>query len=296
MSKAAQMITEDYEIIYVNDGSTDHSLEKLLDIYDRDEHVIIIDLTRNFGQPNAMRTGLRYAKGDVVFIIDDDLEEQPEWLPNFYQTLKETNSEVVFSAQHKRKGGGFEKYSGALFFFFLQRMLRAQAIHNVMTARLMTHEHACMLSQFKENKASFTALSLWTGCKYKVLYFDKMSRNSTSYNMRKRLRLMINHITSTSLHPLYWPLTLATSWIAFCILFFASTLLPRVSLLSNIDFFQKGTMLLAIVGIGFILVSLSIISIYFSQMFDEMRGRPIAFIRKIYTRQATCAASANNEG
>ena len=106
ISKEAQKITNDYEIIFVDDGSPDDSLLKVVALYERDSRVKVVELSRNFGHHKAIMTGLSCAKGDFVFLIDSDLEEAPELLGSFWNELqKEDDLDVVYGVQEKRKGG-----------------------------------------------------------------------------------------------------------------------------------------------------------------------------------------------
>ncbi|MGH9548808.1 MAG: glycosyltransferase family 2 protein, partial [Terriglobales bacterium] len=100
----AERVTSDFEIILVNDGSPDNSLEIALSLYRKDARVRIVDLSRNFGHHKAMMTGLAHARGDMVFLLDSDLEEEPELLNTFYEKLQQTGADVVFGVQQKRKG------------------------------------------------------------------------------------------------------------------------------------------------------------------------------------------------
>src|SRR3954467_2021177 len=112
----AEKITSDYEIIFVNDGSPDNSLGIALSIYERDDRVRVIDLSRNFGHHKAMMTGLTHARGDLVFLIDSDLEEDPELLASFGEAMSQTGADVVYGVQRGRRGGLVERWSGRLFF------------------------------------------------------------------------------------------------------------------------------------------------------------------------------------
>ncbi|MBI5664356.1 MAG: glycosyltransferase family 2 protein, partial [Nitrospirae bacterium] len=117
ISTAAQRITDDYELILVNDGSPDESLSAALALYEKDKRVIVIDFAKNFGHHKAIMTGLSYAQGDYVFLIDSDLEEQPENLDLFWNELHAApNIDVVYGTQYKRKGGWFEKITGNIFY------------------------------------------------------------------------------------------------------------------------------------------------------------------------------------
>src|SRR5687767_15043180 len=95
-TRAAELVHSDYEIILVHDGSPDESLNIALRIHQCDPHVRVIDLARNFGHHKAMMTGLEHARGELVFLLDSDLEEEPEWLQEFHRTLRQEKADVVY--------------------------------------------------------------------------------------------------------------------------------------------------------------------------------------------------------
>ena len=116
VSAAAQKITDDYEVIFVNDGSPDQSLDIAIALYEEDKRVRVIDLSRNFGHHKAIMTGLAHARSDLVFLLDCDLEEEPEWLEKFYDEFKTSDADVVYGVQQTRKGAFFERITGILFY------------------------------------------------------------------------------------------------------------------------------------------------------------------------------------
>ena len=100
---ASELVGEDYEIILVNDGSPDNSLEIAINLCNLDQHMVVVDLSRNFGHHKAMMTGLAQAIGDQIYLIDSDLEEEPEWLVSFEEKLQSEQCDVVYGVQSKRK-------------------------------------------------------------------------------------------------------------------------------------------------------------------------------------------------
>src|SRR5258708_4637731 len=116
LTASALHIAEDYEIILVNDASPDDALTIAIQLFKADGHVRVIDLSRNFGQHRALMVGLQHARGDLVFLLDSDLEEDPELLERFYEILLETRADVVYGTQQSRKGGTFERWSGDIFY------------------------------------------------------------------------------------------------------------------------------------------------------------------------------------
>ena len=117
ITKCAQGITHDYELILVNDGSPDNSLELAVSLHEKDQRVKVVDLSRNFGHHKAMMVGLEYAQSDYVFLIDSDLEEPPETLKLFWEEIQGAKDfDVVFGVQEKRRGGWLERISGTLYY------------------------------------------------------------------------------------------------------------------------------------------------------------------------------------
>src|SRR5512139_2401581 len=102
---AKKLAGEDYEIVLVNDGSPDNSLDLAVQLTESDSHVVVVDLSRNFGHHKAMMTGLAHARGEQVLLIDSDLEEEPEWLIAFAEQMQSEHCDVVYGAQEQRKGG-----------------------------------------------------------------------------------------------------------------------------------------------------------------------------------------------
>src|SRR5438093_844843 len=124
VSRAASTMTDDYELIFVNDGSPDDSLQRAIALYEQDRRVRIVDLSRNFGHHKAMMTGLAHVRGDLVFLIDVDLEEQPDWLLEFSKVMERTRADVVFGVQQRRKGRLFERWTGAIFYKSFNALLQ----------------------------------------------------------------------------------------------------------------------------------------------------------------------------
>ena len=147
---AAEGITDQFEIVLVNDGSPDESLDIALELHERDRRVRVIDLARNFGQHKAILTGLAHARGELVFSLDSDLEEDPNWLGPFHERMGETGADVVYGVQRKRKGRLFERISGALYYAIF-RLLSSHAVPaNQVSARLMTRRYVKSLIEHRD--------------------------------------------------------------------------------------------------------------------------------------------------
>ena len=142
---AKQFAGDDYEIVLINDGSPDNSLELAVRLTEVDSHVVVVDLSRNFGHHKAMMTGLKHAKGELVFLIDSDLEEEPEWLYSFWKKLSQSGGDVAIGIQMVRKGGWFERWTGKIYYSLFCALTGVTVPNNVVTARLMTRRFVDVL-------------------------------------------------------------------------------------------------------------------------------------------------------
>jgi len=284
ISKEAQKITQDYEIIFVDDGSPDDSLQKAVVLYEKDSKVKVIELSRNFGHHKAIMTGLKHAKGEFVFLIDSDLEEEPELLGNFWEELhKEKDLDVVYGVQESRKGGWFERWSGGLFWKFINFMSPIKIPSNMVTARLMTKEYNKSLIAYKESEIFIGGIWAHTGYKQKELKIKKGSRSETTYTLKRKLALFVNSVTSFSSKPLIYifyiglmTTLISTLFILKLVidkLFFGLTFEGWTSLIVSVWFFG-----------GLIILLLGIIGIYLSKIFIEVKQRPYTIVRKFYEK------------
>ncbi len=278
---AATRLNHRFEIILVNDGSPDASLETALRLQLQDRRIRIIDLSRNFGHHKAMMTGLMHARGEMVFLIDSDLEEEPELLESFYQKYLESHPDVVFGVQRKRKGDFFERLSGAIFFKAFNALSTHPLPRNVITARLMTRKYVDALVRHQERETLIAGLWVLTGFEQVPVTVTKSSRRKSSYSLRKRISHFVNAITSFSNKPLVFIFYLG------CLILLLSTI-AAVDLILRKLFF--GTLLVGWASLmvsiwllgGLTIFCLGVIGIYLSKVFIEVKQRPYTVIRQIY--------------
>ncbi|MFA5404943.1 MAG: glycosyltransferase family 2 protein, partial [Ignavibacteria bacterium] len=190
--KEIRKITNDYEIIFVNDGSKDNSLCKSLEVKRIDNCVIVIDLSRNFGHHKAIMAGLKKSTGDYIFLLDVDLEEKPEWLSIFWDKINSIQDiDVVYGAQKMRKGGYFERISGSLFFTIYNFLSETKIPKNLILARLMTGRYVNSLLEFGENEIVFAGVSELTGYNKIEIPVEKKNKGNTTYNFFKKINLSL---------------------------------------------------------------------------------------------------------
>lgn len=284
VSETARQISDDYEIIFVNDGSPDDSLLIALDLFERDEHVRVVDLSRNFGHHKAMMTGLMHVRGDQVFLIDCDLEESPELLLTFHEKMRETQADVIFGVQSERKGSLLKRILGD-FFYRLNNFFSAQHLpRNLLTVRLMSRRYIDQLVRHQENV--FFIAGLWqnTGYKQVPVMVDKADKGRSTYNFWRKLAI-IYAITSFSNRPLLYIAYLGillTVPAAILIIHFIWRYLAWgipvdgwTSMFVSVWFFG-----------GLNIFVLGVIAIYISVIFAEVKRRPYTIVRDVYQRLA----------
>src|SRR5688572_17507517 len=202
MSDCARALADDFEIVMVDDGSPDASLQAALEIAAIDTHVRVVELSRNFGHHKAMMTGLEVTDGDFVFLIDVDLEEEPEWLRMFWSALHDSRVDVVYGYQTVRKGSALERLGGALHWWIIRRLSSYPIPQNLVTARLMTQQYVRSLIRHKEHMTAIGGLWAITGYRQLGLPVTKRSRGDSSYSLWRRIAMGFEGITSFSEKPL----------------------------------------------------------------------------------------------
>lgn len=278
---AKKLVDEDYEIVLVNDGSSDNSLDLAVRLTETDSRLTVIDLSRNFGHHKAMMTGLAHAKGDQVFLIDSDLEEEPEWLLNFARQMDVETSDVVFGVQPKRKGGFFEQITGTVFYQAFRLFTGIDQPNNIVTARLMSRRYVDALLMHRERELNIGGLWIITGFKQCHQFVQKHSSSPTTYSFSKKLSHFVNAVTSFSSLPLvftfYSGLFISTSALIYIIyltiryLFIASPPDGYTSIIASIWLFS-----------GLVIFFIGVQGIYISKVFSEVKQRPYSIVRHIY--------------
>ncbi|MDC0922912.1 glycosyltransferase family 2 protein [Gammaproteobacteria bacterium] len=279
---AGDLFGDDFEIIFVNDGSPDNSLELCLDLMRHDPKVKIVDLSRNFGHHKAMMTGLKDATGGLVFLIDIDLEEQPEWLEPFKKQLTDEGLDVVYGVQSKRKGNFFEKFTGFIFYRLFRLFTKLDQPNNITTARLMTYSYVQALISHEERELNIGGLWMITGFKQAYQTIVKLSSSPSVYTKSNKFSHFINSITSFSSLPLriafYSGLFISGTaflFISYQLYLYSFYSPPEgyISVIASIWFFS-----------GLIIFFNSIQGIYISKIFMEVKQRPYTIVKKKYQK------------
>jgi putative glycosyltransferase len=285
---AALAITSDYEFILVDDGSPDASFAVATALREADDRVTVVQLSRNFGQHKAMMTGLAHATGDLVFLLDADLEEAPEWLTDFHADMQAVGADVVYGVQEQRKGGLWERTSGGLFYRILGRLSNVPVPPNQTTCRLMTRDYVTALVAHREREVFMAGLWAATGFKQVPRIVQKTSRGSSGYNLRKKLAMAVDSLTSFSTAPLrgiflvgvcILVLSVAVAGVAVAYSLFGAVLPGWTSLAVSIWFLG-----------GLILFAQGVTAIYLGKVLAEVKQRPYTVVRAVLSGRRTADA------
>lgn len=292
VSGAASRLTDDFEVVLVNDGSPDQSLDLALGLLARDPRVRVVDLSRNFGHHKAMMTGLMHARGELVFLIDADLEEPPELLVDFHEALRQHHSDVVYGVQATRRGGVVERLSGWVYFKIFNLISDVPIPVNVVTVRLMTRRYVDALLQHRERETIIAGLWAITGFAQHAVTVTKGENRGSSYSLAHKIAILVNSVTSFSDRPLiaifYLGVAIgllaatAATYLVVQRLFFGVALPGWPSLIVSV--WMLG---------GLMLGSLGIIGIYVSRIFIETKQRPYTIVRQVHERPARPAARSD---
>jgi putative glycosyltransferase len=282
-SATAQEITSDYELIFVDDGSPDNSLDLALSLYARDPRVRVIELSRNFGHHRAIMTGLEHSKGDLVFLLDSDLEEAPELLKQFLAEIEIRGADVIYGVQKTRRGDWFERAAGSLFYWIFNAISIYPVPANPVTARLMNQRYVTALVQHRDREIFLAGLWAITGFRQVAIQVEKGHKGITTYNLSRRVTALVDAVTSFSNRPLIFIFYVGSAIVTISasaglalilrVLFFGSFLPGWASLMVSIWFLG-----------GLMIFCIGIVGIYLSRVFSETKERPYTIIRQLHER------------
>ncbi|HXF84902.1 MAG TPA: glycosyltransferase family 2 protein [Anaerolineales bacterium] len=272
---------EPWELLLVDDGSTDGSTELIRELAKQDEHVRPVIFARNFGHQLAVTAGLDYSRGDAVVIIDADLQDPPELIPQMAEKWKE-GYEVVYAVRAEREGESwFKLWTASLFYRIIYRITDVKIPLDAGDFRLMDRKVVSVMNTMRERHRFLRGMSAWVGFKQIGIEYKRAARKAgeTKYPFRKMFRLALNAITSFS----YFPLQVAT-FFGFFSAGIAILAIPVVIYLrasGSQAFFGQATTLIAVLFLGGVqLISLGILGEYIGRLYDEAKGRPLYIVRE----------------
>lgn len=277
---AARAVTDAYEIVLVNDGSPDDSLERAKALLTRHPRMVIVDLSRNFGHHRAMMAGLARARGSRVFLIDSDLEEDPAWLAQFDEAQRTRGVDVVYGVQDTRKGGVLERASGAVFYKTINSVFDFPIPENVVTARLMTRRYVRALVAHRERTFAIAGLWAMTGFEQVAMPVKKGTRTTTTYGVWRRISALVNAVTAFTARPLVWIFYLGAAIMAFALLLAGYLVIRRL----NNEFLEGWVSVFVSIWFlgGLMIFCIGVIGIYLAKVFEETKRRPYVTVRGVH--------------
>ncbi|HPN96164.1 MAG TPA: glycosyltransferase family 2 protein [Candidatus Moranbacteria bacterium] len=272
----------DFELIFVNDGSRDKSLEELRKMEKEDERVMVIDLSRNFGKEIATTAGINHCRGEACIMLDSDLQHPVEKIPEFVSKW-ENGAEVVIGVRKKNNGEGLVKKMGSFFFYkIINRISDTKVMSNATDYRLLDRMVINEFNKLTEKNRMTRALIDWLGFKREYIYFEARPRihGEAGYSFWKLMRLAFNSMISLSIFPLR-----IAGYLGIIITIFSGVLGLFIFITNyvteSLDF--SGPAILAVVIlflIGIVLICLGLIALYIANIHSEVNNRPLYVVRR----------------
>lgn len=271
----------DYEILIINDGSKDKTLEILHDLNAKDKHLQYVNLARNYGKEIAMAAGLDYVKGDVVVILDADLQIPPEYIPEMLSYYEEGYDDVYGRRKSRNDESFFKRLGTKIYYKALQSLTRVDILKNTSDFRLLSRRAVEALKQYKEQRRYTKGLFALIGFKKKEFIYEPVKRyaGKSKWNYFSLINLAIEGITSFSTFPLRLSSFLGIIVAAVGFIYIVFLVLKTIIFGEPVRGYP--TLLSIIVFLGGIqLLSLGVIGEYLGRIFDEVKNRPLYFVEK----------------
>ena len=272
---------EPWELILVDDGSSDGSMDIIHELSKKDKHVRPVIFARNFGHQVAVTAGLDFSRGDAVIVIDADLQDPPELILEMAKKWKDGN-EVVFAVRAEREGESwFKLWTASLFYRIISRITDVKIPLDTGDFRLMDRKVVDVMNQMRERHRFLRGMSAWVGFKQVGVEYKRAARvaGETKYPFRKMFRLAVNAITGFS----YLPLQVATyfGFVAAGIAILAIPVVAYMRITGSQAFFGQASTLIAVLFLGGVqLISLGVLGEYIGRLYDEAKGRPLYIVRE----------------
>lgn len=277
-----------FEVLLVNDGSKDKTFSIMQELRAKDKRINYLNLSRNFGKETAMIAGLDYAKGDCVIIIDADLQDPPELIPEMLKYW-EQGYDDVYAKRKSRKGETWlKKFTSKMYYKVLQSMTKVEIQKDTGDFRLLDRRCVEALKQIRESQRYTKGLFSWIGYNKKEILYDRDPRaaGQTKWNYKKLVDLSIDGITSFTTSPLRWSAILgilvSLAGFIYMLVIIIKTLINGVEVPG-----YASTMVVILFLGGIQLIFLGVIGEYLGRAFYETKGRPLYFIERYNEERET---------
>lgn len=271
----------EFEVLFVNDGSKDKTIEIIKELRNKDERICYVDFSRNFGKEVAMLAGLDYAKGDAVIFMDADLQDPPELIPELIKYWEEGYDDV-YARRSSRKGETFiKKFTSKMYYKVLQKLTRVEIQKDTGDFRLLDRRCVNALKKLRESQRCSKSMFSWIGYKKKEVMYDRDPRiaGKTKWNYFKLIDLAIDGITSFTTSPLRISTYLAIPTFLMLFVYFIYVIIKCCVLNVAIQAFQA-TILLILFFSGIQIMLFGIVGEYLGRIFNETKNRPLYFVNE----------------
>ena len=277
---SVQKITEDYEVILVEDGSLDHSWEKIEYHCKRDSRIKGLRLSRNFGQHYAITAGLDHCTGDWVVVMDCDLQDQPEEIVKLYNKVLE-GYDVVFGRRIRRKDKLLKRFSSKLFYIIFNYLTESKFDNTISNFSIADQKVIENFKKLKEHNRSYPLFIKWMGFVIGFIEVKHVKRlkGKTSYTLPKLVNFAIESIVSQTNKPLNISVKfgLFMSFMSFILVFIM--IIKR--LLYGVPFFGWASLIVTIFFLGgLILANMGLLGLYIGKIFNETKNRPLYIVKE----------------
>lgn len=271
------------EIIFINDGSRDKTEQILSEIVEADSQVKLISFSRNFGHQNAVTAGINNCFGDMAVIIDADLQDPPELIPDMIKTMEESEAQVVYCVRKERKGEGFFKKLSAKFFYrFINFLSEVRLPVDTGDFRLIDKSIIREFQQMHEKGKYIRGLVAWMGFKQVPFYYEREPRfaGETKYPFSKMMKLATTSLLYFSTKPLKIATSLGFFSVFIAFVLGAWSLLGKIFGFTNADSGWTSLFILIIFFGGVQLITIGIVGAYVGNLFEEIKNRPEYIIKQ----------------
>jgi len=283
ISKVIVQINMPYELIFVNDGSSDKSSEIIEEIIKNDNNVKSVEFSRNFGHQSAIAAGLYYARGDAVIALDADLQHPPELIPELINKWQQGYDVVYTCRKDTANSNIFKKYSSTFFYKVINSLSNVNIPAGAADFRLMDKKVVEAFRSINENRLFIRGLVSWMGYRQIGIAYDAPARyaGNSKYSLIRMVRLAVDGITSFSSIPLYISTVFGIIISMLSFIYAAYTIYSWLFTNRNIEGWTSLMFVILFMG-GIQLMTIGILGTYLGRIYDETKGRPRYLVRNAY--------------
>lgn len=281
LKKVLSALKLSYEIIFVNDGSQDRSVDKIEYLHQLDDHVKLISLSRNFGHQAAISAGLCYARGMATIMMDGDMQHPPDVIVDLVKHWKEGYDIVYTIRKYTMQASMFKRYSARLFYWLINKMTKTRIPFGAADFRLLDHKVVKEINKFKERSLFYRGLISWIGFRQIAVPYQSPARVSgiSSYSINRMIRFAIDGVTSFTSFPLR--LSTFMGFIVSGLSFLYGIYAVLIGLFSDKTVAGWTSLIAVVLFIGGVqLITLGILGEYVGRIYDQVKERPVYIIHK----------------